>query len=299
MRGVSLTGRENVLSNQSKGTVFVAIGVIIALAVGIALWLQQRGDSAGRRGGAQEFGAVLDALADVPDGSETAESGEIADAGRAADAKEEDAQPAGEAPAQKVVPPYQRKGLPQFGREALNNQIYGRPAGKFSYDRLSSIGVSREEAESLREKFEAFAAAARELEPDGRIRSALRKTREERAAFRELRKKFLTDWEFDAALYATNQMNRSYFGGPVPAHKAAGKVGLRERDGLLMINGVRVFDTTDYSDARDRLIEGQMHELVVQRGNELYDVKLLCCEPGWGRVLLRLEKPVRLEAKAE
>ena len=176
-------------------------------------------------------------------------------------------------------------------REAEANRVMGRPAAPFDADRLRRFGFGDEEIDQIRKDFSDYASAVRAESEDGRVPAGYLLDPDERESRRRLRARYLTDREFDAALFATNQANRVQI-VRLRENARTRKVGLRPRDQIISINGLRVFDLSDFEDGRARRREGQLHELLVLRGDKVFDVNVQCCRAGWSGLEITRARPL-------
>lgn len=175
--------------------------------------------------------------------------------------------------------------------------VAGRPALPFNGELLEAQGYRPEDIARIEEGFESILSTMRGPDPDAKIPAPYRLNPEEREQNRALRARILDPAEFDAAMYATRQLNRAYFKVGPQIGSSADKAGILKGDEIIEINGVRVYDIYDFTDGRDSVSEGEMHRLVVSRRGQLFDVSLRCCKPGWRGVALKLSKPLEAERK--
>lgn len=169
-------------------------------------------------------------------------------------------------------------------------RISGRPMRDFDRESLARSGYSDAEIDNIAEAMRGYATWLRDASGGELPAPAIKLSLEERAARRETREVFLSDDEYAAALFATGQKNAAVFARPndgTPAWEA----GIRSGDKLVSINGVRIFDLTDFADGRGQRVDGQMHILEVSRRGEQTMITVACCRPGWGPVDMTTRVP--------
>jgi predicted metalloprotease with PDZ domain len=176
-------------------------------------------------------------------------------------------------------------------QEAEKNRVFGRPASAFRIERLRQEGFETEEIERIRQNLTTYAEALRAESEDGSLKPTYKLDIEERAENRMIREELLSDREFDAALFATNQMNRVEI-TRIAEGTRTGEAGLRAGDQVLSVNGIRVFDRPDFRDARALRQEGELHRIVILRGDDFFDVDVLCCDAGWSGIGVILAPPL-------
>lgn len=265
---------------MTPGRWALIVGLVLLLGGGFFAWQRTKMD-AGSPGGTQEYGAL--------DGRTAAPVAEPIDA----TPKNAVDESAAAAKAMRADP---GQAVPSGGlRPGERVAVAGRPASPFDPSILDRRGFSAEEIVSIQENFGRLVDALKGSDPNKKIQSPIRLTPEERDRNRRERERHLEPAEYDAALLATRQLNRAYFkSGPRPGSPAA-RAGIQKGDDLIEINGTRVFDLLDFTDARDSIEEGELHRLVVGRRGKLFDVTLKCCRPGWRGVAMRLAPPLEAE----
>jgi membrane-associated protease RseP (regulator of RpoE activity) len=162
-------------------------------------------------------------------------------------------------------------------------RITNRPTRAFDAERLALNGYDAERIEEIHRSYLDYAKTVRDAHHGELAPNFLRVSFRDREERRKERERFLSDEDYDAALYATSQPNRAIFVAPKPGSPAV-EAGLRKGDELLVLNGRRIFETTDFTDARDSLHDGEMHHLVILRGDREMTLSIECCRPGWGGV---------------
>jgi len=282
---VSRTGRKEVVT---QGKIIAGLAAFAVLCVAAWFLLTGSGGDSGERVGVTEYSA-LDGSLDTPDGRP-----EVDEPDSDPVVVEPDSKVLGKGRRSMVAPSAEESGgaVPVGKLRGHRFNVYGSPASEFDNEILTGLEFEAEEIAEIRKDFSAFIDELRDFDPEARVAPAIRLTAEERDENRRLRERYLDDREYDAALIATRQSNRAYFAGPIASNRPAAQVGLQGGDEVLQLNGVRIFHTIDFTDARDSLTEGQMHQLVVSRKGKLFDVSIQCCDPGWGPVQMRLGRPL-------
>ena len=259
--------------------VWIGLASIAALCGVLALWIASGGDPANPPSAdSREYGAWTPTpdAGPVPEIGDPGQSESVSDQGGPPEPAEEQ---------------QKRKVDEARIREATENRVLGRPASPFDADRLRGLGFDDEEIAEIRKDFTDFASALRAESETGNVAAGYLLDPDERESRRRMRARYLTDREFDAALFATTQANRVQIVRLRPGARTR-KVGLRPGDQILSINGVRVFDLPDFEDGRARREEGQLHDLLVLRGEKLFDVNVQCCRAGWSGMEVTLAPPV-------
>lgn len=254
--------------------VLAGAGVVV-----LALWFSLRGaggTSSSRE--PREYGALFEQTFEQPEPGESARVPEVAELDpEALSEAERAAELAREEKAEQL-------------RQAAALQISPRPGWPFMQNRLLRLGISAERSKEIEGRLGDYAAALRDRN-EGRIPPAkIRLTPEERQARRDLRADYLSDEEYDLALYATLQFNRAVFVSQKPTSPAV-EAGIQEGDEVIRLNGMRIFDAADFGDARDSIGVGETHQLEIRSNGELRTIRLPCCKPGWRGVTAKIAEP--------
>jgi hypothetical protein len=266
-----------------KGSRGVTVSlVLVSAAIALGVWLRASDSIVCQEGGggpSEEYGSLADAhLAEVLKGTT-------------------DQQSDGPAPDSSERPdPVRERRPPRAGSRAGEAyRVFGSPAQEFDREKLKGLDFREAEIDAIHARFRAFITELHGSDSGARITPSSRLTPEQREENRRLRMRYLTDREFDAALFATRQNNRAVLSrDPAPGSPAA-SVGLRKGDEIVLMNGIRVFDLQDYRDGRKSKDEGDFHQMIVARGARFFEVSLLCCSARLGSVSMRWARPLTEE----
>jgi len=173
-------------------------------------------------------------------------------------------------------------------------RISGRSTRDFNREQLAESGFDEAEIDEIASGMRDYAQWLRDSSGGELPTPSIKLTPEEREVRRETRAGFLSDEEYDAALFATGQNNAAIFANS-KTDSPAWEAGIRSGDVLDSINGVPIFELMDFVDGRDRMVEGGMHVLIVSRGGEATTVMVECCRPGWGPVDMTTRSPSKVE----
>lgn len=169
-------------------------------------------------------------------------------------------------------------------------RISARSTRDFDRKRLATSGLSESEIDKIEQGMRDYARWLRNTSGGEIPAPPIKLSFEERDARRETRHGFLSDDEYAAALFATGQKNAAIL-ARLKEGSEAWDAGLRSGDIIESINGVRVFDLTDFMDGRDEMSDGEMHVLEVSKRGEPATIMVECCRPGWGPVDMTIRGP--------
>ncbi len=265
--------------NERRTLWLVGAAIGVAIAVGIGVWRAFDGPGPGSAAGPREYGA----LATLPSASEAPVDPDRAGASPSAQATQER-----ESGSRDSLSGDEREAARL--REAKENAVFGRPALAFDPSRLEKLGYDEEVIASVRERFSDYGQALQREADQGRPIAYYRLGPDEREERRQMRRRYLSDGEFEAGLIATAQRNRVEL-TRVRENSRVWSVGLRPGDELIYANGIRVFDLDDFKDGIGLREEGQLHEIVVLRRGKVFDAVVQCCEAGWSGLGMKLAPP--------
>jgi len=169
-------------------------------------------------------------------------------------------------------------------------QVSPRPTRGFDRKLLAESEFDEAEIEKIEQGMRNYAKWLRDSSGGAPPTASIKLSLEERDTRRQAREGFLSDVEYEAALFATGQQNAAVFARAKEGGEAW-DAGIRSGDTLVLINGVRIFDLMDFVDGRDQLAAGETHVLGVLKGGEQTTITVPCCRPGWGPVDMTRTRP--------
>jgi len=169
-------------------------------------------------------------------------------------------------------------------------QVSHRRTRGFDRKLLAESGFDEAEIEKVEQGMRDYAKWLRDSSGGAPPTASIKLSPEERDARRQAREGFLSDVEYEAALFATGQQNAAVFARAKEGGEAW-DAGIRSGDTLVLINGVRIFDLMDFVDGLDQLAAGETHVLGVLKGGEQTTITVPCCRPGWGPVDMTTTRP--------
>ncbi len=169
-------------------------------------------------------------------------------------------------------------------------RISARGTRNFDRELLKESGFDDIEVDKIAQGMRDYASWLRDSNGGELPAPLIKLSTEERDARRGVREEFLSDQQYRAALFATGQKNAAVF-AKLKEDSQAWDAGIRSGDKLLSINGVSIFDLTDFADGRDQMAAGGMHILVVVQAGEHTTIAVECCRPRWGPVDMTTQVP--------
>jgi hypothetical protein len=195
--------------------------------------------------------------------------------------------------------PLTGEAMAESERDSMNYEEADQAAGLYrisartprDFDRERLSGFSEAEIDEIALGMRDYAQWLQDSSGGDVPAPTIKLTPEEREVRRETREAFLSDDEYDAALYATGQKNAAVFAN-LKRGSEAWDTGVRTGDVLESINGVPIFDLMDFVDGRDQIADGEMHVLVVVQAGQETTIRVSCCRPGWGPVDMITHPPL-------